>query len=276
VEFHRIKALRAIFLPLLARFNIGDITIKHHYTADPVRLHSYRHKGYWFHGKEREWDTMSLFKRVLREGDTVFEVGAHIGYISLFFKQLVGKGSVIVFEPGANNLPYLRKNVAGKGIEIVEKAVGREKGVCSFFLDKLSGQNNSMVKDFFMREETESNAFDPKVKGSQETKVEVITVDSFVEERGIKPTFIKIDIEGFEFEALEGMKKTLADSRPMLMVEVQMHHQQIASLLESLGYVLLMPDGQPNPVERTGNVFCFHRDAHRKFLSEFQSRNGAH
>jgi FkbM family methyltransferase len=269
VVLHEIKPIRAIFLPLLARFNPGDITIKHHYTGDRVLLHSYRHKGYWFHGKKREWATMELFRRILKEGDIVIEVGAHIGYISLYFKKLVGDGQVIVFEPGINNLPYLRKNVEGKNIEVIAKAIGKEESKCSFFLDNLSGQNNSLVKDFYVRQENEQQAFVSESTGARETEVEMITLDGFVEERGIVPSFLKIDVEGFELQALEGMKRLLAKYPPIIMVEVQMQHETVVNLLERAGYGLFRPDGTANPVVRTGNVFCFHREKHKEFLREF-------
>jgi FkbM family methyltransferase len=211
---------------------------------------------------------MEMFRRVLRRGDTVLEVGAHIGYISLYFRHLVGEGKVIVFEPGENNLPYLLKNVEDQGIEVIKKAVGKEEGSCSFFLDNLSGQNNSLVKNFFKRGTTEAYAFDPKAKGTRETKVEVITLDRWVAERGIKPDFVKIDIEGFEYEALQGMQKMIAEHCPIMMVEVQMNHQEIALLFEGVGYVLLNATGRPYPIGQTGNIFCFHREKHQAILSQ--------
>ena len=263
----QIKAIRAIALPLLAKFNLGDITIKHHFTGDCVRLHSYKHKGYWYHGKNRERATMELFERLIKCGDTVIEVGGHIGYISLYFKHLVGSsGKVIVFEPGENNLPYLLKNIEGKGVEVVQKAVGKEEGTCSFFLDKLSGQNNSMVEEFFMRKKTETNAFDPESTGSREVRVEVVTLDRWIGGRAVKPDFVKIDIEGFEYNALLGMKQMIAQHRPILMVEVQMNQREIDTFFESLGYAVLQENGQRMPYDLIGNVFCFHREKHKNLI----------
>ena len=108
--------LRSVVIPLLARFNPGDVTIKHHWTGDPLRLHSFHHKGYWFHGRSREADTLELLSRLLGPGDRVVEVGAHIGYFTILFSRLVGPGGqVTVFEPGENNLTYLRDNTRALG-----------------------------------------------------------------------------------------------------------------------------------------------------------------
>jgi hypothetical protein len=59
---------------------------------------------------------MGLFKFMINPGDTVVDVRAHIRYVSLLFKHLVGlHGVVTVFELGESNLPYIRKNVADRG-----------------------------------------------------------------------------------------------------------------------------------------------------------------
>ena len=106
-------SLRRLAIRILNRVNPGDITIRHPYTKERFRLHSFRHKDYWYHGKSREEHSMHLFSELISPGDLVIDIGGHIGYISSYFAGLVGpKGQVIVFEPGSNNLPYLRKNVA--------------------------------------------------------------------------------------------------------------------------------------------------------------------
>ena len=142
--------LRSMVIPLLARFNPGDVTIKHHWTGDPLRLHSFLHKGYWFHGRSREADTLELLSRLLGHGDRVVEVGAHIGYFTILFSRLVGPGGrVTVFEPGENNLTYLRVNTrALANVVIREEAVGSTVGTADFYLESISGQNNSLIEGY--------------------------------------------------------------------------------------------------------------------------------
>ena len=205
MKLYNISLLRRIFLPLLRRFNLGDITIRHHYTGDPVRLHSFRHKGYWYHGRRREQETMLLFRRLLRPGDSVIEVGGHIGYLSLYFKWLVQSGNVFVFEPGVNNLPYIRRNVLPRGIQLVEKAVGDRNGPETFFLESLTGQNNSFVPNF---KELQYNVKNAHAGGPAVTEVtvEMVRLDDFINTHSIKPELVKIDVEGFELTVLKGMK----------------------------------------------------------------------
>ncbi len=114
MALHKLPLLRRLAIPLLRRVNLGDVTIKHHWTGDPLRLHSFKHKGYWYFGKRREWQNMQRFAELLGPGDRVIDVGGHIGYLSLYFSKLVGpSGHVYTLEPGANNLVYTRANLAG-------------------------------------------------------------------------------------------------------------------------------------------------------------------
>ena len=81
MALYKISFLRRIFLPLLQKLSPSEVHIKHHYTGQKFVLHPFINKGYWYHGKNREVDTMNLFKKFIKTGDTVIEVGANIGYI---------------------------------------------------------------------------------------------------------------------------------------------------------------------------------------------------
>jgi len=88
MNLHQNLLLRRLVLPLLKIFN-RDIFISHPWTNDRVRLSLFEHKGYWFHGKNRENDEMLAFGRLIQPGACVIEVGGHIGFISLFYSKLV-------------------------------------------------------------------------------------------------------------------------------------------------------------------------------------------
>lgn len=262
------RPLRQIVLPLFERFNPGDVGIRHHYTGRRLRLHSFRHRGYWYHGRRRERETMQFFERVLRPGDLVVEVGGHIGYITMWFAQLVGAaGRVVVFEPGRNNLPYLRQNVARlANVEIVESAVSNQDGTATFYEEELTGQNNSLLGDYERFTHNRESAH----SSQQYYPCEVTTVrlDSFVNARSIVPTLIKIDIEGAELLALEGAKGNLVQHRPMLMVEVTRQADEVFKLLSGTGYMLFTPEGAPlrGPEAVTDNVCAVHWPTHQERL----------
>jgi FkbM family methyltransferase len=251
------RHLRRAALAVFARVNPGDITIRHHYTGSPMRLHSFRHKGYWFHGARREAAEMRAFSRLLRPGDCVLEVGGHIGYLSVYLASLVGpRGDVHVFEPGTNNLPYLHANAdTWANIHVVEEAVADRPGVLALYEEDLSGQNNSLLPDYGVLASNERYAVRARV---MPRNVVVTTLDSYVERTGVIPNFIKIDIEGYEWEALTGARELLHRYRPALMVEVQRHREGIERLLYDAGYQVYAADARvlTRIPEATTNVFC--------------------
>ena len=262
-KLYQNKKLRKLIIPLLKKLNLGDITIKHHYSGSKFKLDAFVHKGYWYHGKNREKIQMEQFSRIIREGDTVFELGAHIGYISLYFSKLAGEtGKVYVFEPGANNLPYTRKNLAAskiKNIELVEKAVSDTNGKATFYLENITGQSNSLVKDYRVTKKIHSKTFTDLKK--KEVEVETIRIDDFILQNNIaKVDFVKIDIEGAEYLAIKGMPNLLSTKKPTMMIEVTENHEALFELLKSYGYEFV-DEYSKMVTERKafyGNLFCVH------------------
>lgn len=233
-----------------------DIHITNPWTGHKLRLNSYRHKGYWYFGKSREHETMVLFETLIRQGDTVLEVGGHIGFITQYFSKLVAQqGKVVVFEPGLNNIRYTEENVYGlQNTTLERKAVSSENGIATFYEDNLTGQNNSLLSDYKNADLVAKTHAATLVRIPRQ--VEVVTIDSYVDVHGLKPDFLKIDVEGCEYQVLLGAAKTLR-SVPALMVEVTMQHDAVTKLLREAGFRLL--DEHKNLLEKItadGNVFA--------------------
>jgi len=266
----RDSAFRRLALRIFRRVNPGDVTIRHHWTGDPVRLHSFKHKGYWWHGKRREQETIEGFQRLIRPGDTVFEVGGHIGYLSLIYANLVGAGGrVLVFEPGANNLPYLKRNIGPlRHVELVEKAVSDTSGTVTFWLEDLSGQNNSLIQDYHLLKGNIELAGLNNAVNKQAVTVQSVTLDDFIG-ASRPPAFVKIDVEGAELMVLCGAAGMLECRETVLMVEVTREAEAIHALFVGAGYRLFHADRRPVSSHETmvGNVFCLpHDEAVKRFL----------
>ncbi|MGB6044702.1 MAG: FkbM family methyltransferase [Pirellulales bacterium] len=269
----RNKLVRRVLLPIFARINPGDVRIRHHYTGDRFQLHSFRHKGYWFHGRQREGTTMERFAELIQAGDTVIEVGGHIGYITLYLSSLVGDGgSVHVFEPGPNNLPYLRRNIGGKAnVHLMEKAVSDQDGELAFYLEDLTGQNNTLIKDYHVFES--NSKFANWNNSYRQVCVDAVRLDDAVVDAVIQPDFIKIDVEGAEFLVLSGAEETLSRHRPMLMVEITNREEDVFRLIDNHGYLAFTPHGLPceDVATAAGNVFFLHPDNHADQIQLFTS-----
>ena len=258
------KNFRKIIIPLLKFFNPRKISIKHHYTGAKFVLDAFRHKGYWYHGKKRENNTMELFSKLIKPGYLIIEVGGHIGYITNYFSSLVKQGIVYVFEPGINNLPYLKENIKQlQNVILIQKAVSNENGKAKFYIENLTGQNNSLLSDYTVNRKNSEMAF---VKSNKkEVEVETITLDTFCKEQLIRPDFIKIDIEGAELLALKGMLLTLRDCVPIIMMEITENFKSIYKIFKDEGYLLY----NENKVELKfndnylGNTFCINPKKHQ-------------
>jgi FkbM family methyltransferase len=245
--------LRKVVIKALSLFPI-DVVIRNPWTSHKLRLNSFRHKGYWFYRSEREKLTMQLFSDYIKPGDTVVEVGGHIGFITQYFSQLVGPaGKVYVFEPGSNNIRYIRANTASlSNVTVVEKAVSNASGELAFYEDDITGQNNSLLPDY---KNLDGVARSHGLKANRIARtVQVVTLDDVL--NGEKVDFVKIDIEGYELQALQGAAETLS-SVSKLMVEVTENNQKVFELLRNRGFALYEENGQEIKGDSfRGNVFA--------------------
>lgn len=227
----------ALRLLKLSQFNLS---IKHHYTGNDFYLNTYTHKGYWFYGKKRESDTVKLFLELIQSKNYVLEIGGHIGYFSTLFEKIVGpEGKVDVFEPSSDNLNYLKKNISNQGdssvIKVIEKGAGETDGILDFYIDPITGQNNSFVEEFQGFFDNRENSIDKKAE-LKKVQVEVISLDTYFENNSVLPDFVKIDVEGFELSVIKGFKKTIERSNPTLMIEIQCDEKAILEYFLSIGY----------------------------------------
>jgi FkbM family methyltransferase len=149
-----------------------------------------------------------------RPGTTAYDVGANIGYLTILLARRVGlEGRVFAFEPLPGNLERIRANLALNGLEgrvtVTPAAVADESRRAAFLVHASGGMGK--LQGSAGREEQYPSTI----------PVETIDLDTFVFARGNPaPALIKIDIEGGEGLALAGMRRLLAEARPILLIEV--------------------------------------------------------
>jgi FkbM family methyltransferase len=155
------------------------------------------------------------------EGDTVVDVGAHIGLYSLIAAKRVGpSGKVIAIEPDPENFKILKKNILLNqlsNVEALECAVYSTRGKLRLFLPELEqGRTifNTVMQD---RARTSTNFLE----------VEANTLDNILESINItEVNWIKIDVEGAELEVLKGAVNTLSSNKNIALV-VEIHGIEI-------------------------------------------------
>lgn len=152
-----------------------------------------------------EKDTTELFKKIIKPGMTVADIGGHIGYFTRLFSELASpNGKVFAFEPDPQNLSFLKRNTAGlRNVAIVEAAVSDTTGVIDFYEVEGSTACHSTI---------------PSSAPSKKLSVKAVTLDQFAKEHAVVFDVIKIDIEGSEMHAFAGMRELLGSGRPLAVV----------------------------------------------------------
>jgi len=176
---------------------------------------------------------MDFFKKTVRKGWTVLDIGANIGYPSLLFSKLVGeRGRVIAFEPDKNNLEMLRKNIKVnncKNIVVVPMAVSDRTGNGTLYIsDSHSGDHRIY------------NSLDEKRKTQN---IETISLDDYFKSEN-KIDFIQMDVQGAEELVFQGMKKLLNENKEMSIL--------LEFWPEGLRKIISSPRGFLKMIERLG------------------------
>lgn len=167
----------------------------------------------------------------LREGESIVDMGAHIGIFTVKAAKAVGDGGrVIAIEPQVDNLRFLQRNIEAnelKNVIIVPKAVNSKKGKSKLYL---SGR-------------TWSHSLLPQELGSSEfAEIEVDTLDNILRELGVKKVdFMKMNIEGAEVEALKGMDEIVRSIKRVAIdaghiVNEKMTYKVVAQRLRQMGF----------------------------------------
>lgn len=150
--------------------------------------------------------TTEMFRRVIKKGDIVVDLGANIGYFTLLAARLVGKeGKVYAFEPEPVNYSLLLKNIeinGYKNIVPVQKAISSTTGTVRLFIDNEDSGGHTI------RQYNDKMEF---------VEIESVTLDDYFRDKGHPINVIKMDIEGAEMAALSGMNRIIKENKNLKM-----------------------------------------------------------
>lgn len=195
-----------------------------------------------------QWD--ESVARVLMDavgpGATVVDVGANIGYFSLLAASRVGPaGQVLSIEPTQRNLGRLCEHLwmnQCSQVAVLSVAAGRRTDWASINFPTYNNAGAATLRP---------------MSTVQSQRAMVVALDDVFERHGLVPDFIKIDVEGFELEALRGMERTLQGHGPVVVCEltdaflreVGQSATELVQFMEGLGYACLsIMDGRHGPV----------------------------
>lgn len=180
-----------------------------------------------------------LFQRIIRPGDTVFDIGCHLGVYTLLGAAATGLGGQVhAFDPNARFVQLLRRSVAVNGFggfaKVHNLAVGAEEGVTELrFTWEYAGGGHI------------ATGLGPKDEGLAAKRCRVAALDDLFPDPAFTVDVVKMDVEGTETYALRGMRGLLARS-PRARVMFEFAPQMLAShgtgaaeligLFEELGF----------------------------------------
>jgi len=140
-----------------------------------------------------------IVENEVKPGDFVLDIGANIGYFTLIFARFVGdNGKVFAFEPEPITFKLLEKNIQinnYKNVILEQKAVSDKRGKLKLYI---SEENNGDHRIY------------ESVEKRNSIEIESVYIDGYLSNQYInKIKFIKMDIQGAEGLAIQGMKKLL-------------------------------------------------------------------
>jgi FkbM family methyltransferase len=166
-------------------------------------------------------------------GKTIYDIGGHIGLITLFLARKTGEaGRVVTFEPNPQNYQAILDHVKLNGfnqVTVIQMGLGRQQDTLKFVVAGASARGSAAA-------DRQKQLFGQK--GARTFQIEVDALDRLIDDRQLpRPDFVKIDVEGLELDVLHGMAHTIRTDRPQIHIELHgMREQEVVELLLSYGY----------------------------------------
>ena len=207
-----------------------------------------------------------IFESLLKEGMTVLDIGANIGYFSLIASKLVGNsGKVYSFEPDPITFKYLKKNITMNqisNVKLVNKCVSDEAG--------------QLLLYHHPKYHTCHSIFGSPSK--EAIKVESITLNNMFKKNNSLINFIKLDVEGAEMNVLRGMDEIFKKNNVYyLLIEINLRlikefEKEVKNLIFLLDrffnkYFLIIDEKDSNM------IFFNNKNSLIKFLESISQNN---
>jgi FkbM family methyltransferase len=172
-----------------------------------------------------EAEVQAILRQCLHPGGVFLDLGANVGFFTVLGARLVGpEGRVYAIEPLAEMAEAVRCNARLNGfsqVEVFEAAVADREG------QELLVEGASPL---------EGHLGAPG-RATPHRAVRVTTVDALTRRRGVRaPTVVKMDVEGAEERAVQGMRETLMVAKPIVICELHGRQSRVPALLGDLGY----------------------------------------
>ena len=160
-------------------------------------------------GDSFEPHMLQLYGELVDKNAIVADIGANIGLASIWFSKQVKK--TYAFEPSPSTFKILKENLAVAGAEnVVANNIG------------LGSKDEDLTITFAKTDR--SGAFVSDItklsEGHVTEKIQITTLDNFFQKNPEKPSFLKIDVEGYEMNVIRGAANFLSSCKPTVVIEM--------------------------------------------------------
>jgi FkbM family methyltransferase len=254
----RLRFFKNLLLKEKGSYKIIITKIKRIYNTHRVEFYFYAPIKIGVKAKKRgvestllrhSFELLSKFKT--ESNLNIFDVGANYGFLSMVWGRALEnrEGKIYSFEPSPTVSNVTQKSFLHnkfKNIKLFKKAIGNING----HVDIYDGKASSNMLEF---------------DDSKKIRVEITSLDQFIIiEKVEKVDLIKIDVDGFEYEILQGAKKIIQKYKPILIVETN-NDSRILDFVRSIGYTILdmkLDKVFNNDVNIPSNIFCVETKAY--------------
>ena len=168
----------------------------------------WRIKQEWRKLTRNEFDDIKfIFKLLGKEPQTIFDVGANIGYVTFQFRKRFNSANIYSFEPNPTVFSKLSQSfLKDKKVHPLNRGVGATNGILNFYKNNNSG-TSSFLKPSTFHLKNLARTF-------EEINIEIINLTDYCMQNSLKNVdILKLDIEGFEIEALKGFTTFLIQKK---------------------------------------------------------------
>jgi FkbM family methyltransferase len=178
-----------------------------------------------------------ILRALLKPGDTFVDIGANHGSYSLIASQIVGSnGLVVAFEPQQHLAALIQRSLhatSASEFKVISAGCSDHVGKAEFFIPAHASGSAGVFAQFSAAGQHRT------------TMIELTTLDGELAKLPVRGSlFLKLDVEGSEYNALKGARETLVRHHPAILMELNPSSaqasghsvQQLLDLLSELGY----------------------------------------